>query len=109
MENKFNYVAVGEYVVVESLESDKDVGGITVVGKEEDLCRGRVLSAGDEADDAIGLFDGLEVLYLKKEAKPIGLGHNKNVMYLHYSKIIAVEPCDELEEEVLYVSGEDNV
>lgn len=108
MENKFNYVAVGEYVVVESLESDKDVGGITVVGREEHLCKGRVLSAGDDADDAIGLFDGLEIIYLKKEAKPIGLGHNKNVMYLHYSKIVAVEPVDE-EEEILYVSGEDNV
>jgi len=107
MENKFNYDAVGEYVVVESLESDKDVGGITVVGLEEDLCKGRVLSAGDEADEAIGLFDGLEVLYLRKDAKPVGLGHSKNVMYLHYSKIVAAEPCDE-DEEVIYTSGEDN-
>ena len=98
---RLNYKAVGEYVILEKLSSDDNVGGITVVNSDSTLAKGRVLSVGDEAFEWLSFDEGPEVAFFKDEAKPLGLGHPNSVYYIHYSKIVAVEPNyeDELEEE----------
>lgn len=101
---QLNYKAVGEYVIIEKLSDNDSIGSITVVNSNSTLAKDKVLSVGDEAFEFLGFDEGPEVAFLKEEANHLGLGHSNSIYYIHYSKIICVEPNyytdDELGEAV---------